>query len=126
MTDKYQQWIAEWLKYNNPHNKCREAAEEMISIFPELQKVRGWVITPEYGEKYPRQHWWCIDKNNNIIDPTASQWMAILDYKPWDEEKGDITGKCINCGEYVINYRTFCDNGKCQKEFMESLKGDGW
>lgn len=86
----YREWINLYeLEYDlNVTDMCQEATLEMWLQFPELERVRGEVI----GDHCLRgagahRHWWCLDRNGNIIDPTASQFSYIDEYvqmKEWD------------------------------------------
>ena len=110
--NKYEEWINKWLENNNPYLKCEEASKLMKLSFPELTRVRGHVLT-EHGE---RPHWWLIDENLNIIDPTASQFKVIGGYIPWDESQPEPTGKCPNCGDLCYDYSSVCSD-KCGIEY---------
>jgi|AMWB02.1.fsa_nt_gi hypothetical protein len=109
----YVQWISEWLQNNDPHLKCATATLEMVSAFPELTRIRGhvWLCGG-----YERPHWWCIDKNGDVVDPTASQFNGIVMYEPWDESLPEPTGVCANCGGYTYNHATCCSD-KCHAEY---------
>lgn len=67
-----------WL--NSPQyaiGKCKMMSELMSMYFPELKIVHGIVngIKNNVLEEHP--HWWLIDKENNIIDPTKSQFCDL-------------------------------------------------
>lgn len=115
MKIKYNLWIENFVK-ENPKIKglCSIATEQMVKEFPDLKRVRGHVqdalITREV------EHWWCIDDENNIIDPTASQFNFIISYDERDESLPEPTGKCPNCGEYCFNNNFTCSD-KCSKEY---------
>ena len=49
------------------------------------------------------QHQWCVDTDGNIIDPTSSQWLGIIEYKEIKEGDPKPVGKCMNCGEIVFS-----------------------
>jgi len=112
----------EWIKNNVPastYGKCTEITEAMDKEFPELKRVRGWYEDAYWGK---REHWWMLDPNSNIIDPTKSQFPDQHgDYHPLDESKPKPTGKCINCGGYCFNRNPTCSK-ECERqnrEFME-------
>lgn len=45
----------------------------LAKTFPELRIVRGIYIDPSWGE---RDHFWCIDENDSVIDPTQDQFPS--------------------------------------------------
>jgi len=103
----------------DPEHQCKKYVDLMQKEFPELKKVRGWYFS---GRDIP--HWWCIDENNNIIDPTIDQFDDKNGvYLPIDEETfSEPVGKCLNCGElyYDNKLNNFC-SGCCEREFLNSL-----
>jgi hypothetical protein len=100
---------------------CIEATDQMVKEFPELKKVRGMISAHSKDKK--RQHWWCIDPNENIIDPTNYQFSHIgtdFSYFPVDESKNP-TWICCNCGDVAYNYNSTCGD-KCSKIMKEYYK----
>lgn len=106
MNPKYKDWIAANIT-KNPYGECHKYAKLMVESFPELKMVRGHYYCSTWGE---RGHWWCVDQDNNIVDPTASQFPSEGNgiYVEWDETQKEPTGLCLNCGEYTYNEQTFC------------------
>jgi len=119
MKKEYQNWI-ESKNYHIPEEssqKCIEAVEEMVKVFPELEKRGGVVYSDdnidnylEYVKEYT--HMWCIDKSGEVIDPTKSQYYLIsnLQYKEHDLNKRHM--KCMGCGCYFEGRNNYC--GKCK------------
>ena len=70
MNSKYEKWVAEHTEICAGAN-CAEATSLLIIEFPELTRVRGHYYCVVWGE---REHWWCVDPQDNIVDPTASQF----------------------------------------------------
>ncbi|MFA4870908.1 MAG: hypothetical protein WC623_22105 [Pedobacter sp.] len=114
MKIEYIEWIRKFLENNNPKRKCKEAVNAMNLQFPELMKVRGHVKTILSENNEP--HWWLVDTDRNIIDPTSSQFLVIIEYIPHDETQPEPTGKCPNCGNYCYNYSSVCSD-KCGEEY---------
>lgn len=116
----YLDWIKNY-KEKQPfiRGKCYSATLEMAEEFPELRQERGYV-TDILGE---HQHWWCVEADGSIVDPTDSQFYEIIDYDAYNEEKhGPLpTGKCMDCGGYVYNDDYFCDK-ECERKTLEYLK----
>ncbi len=110
----YEKWIENYIFLHEPRGKCAEATAEMIKEFPELKRVRGHVRHILGSKLSP--HWWCIDTNGIIIDPTAVQFVAIIEYIPHDETQSEPTGRCPNCGEYCYNYDFACSD-KCAEQY---------
>lgn len=103
---------AEWIKANvvgNGRGTCAEATTAMAAAFPTLKRVRGqyldWVIGP-------RDHWWLVDLDGTIVDPTATQFPTggSGDYQPRDESLPEPTGRCMECGELCFDHRSFCSD----------------
>jgi hypothetical protein len=105
MGAKYQKWIKS--RVAKPLGRCKEVTLAMISEFPELNRVRGFYDCCIWGR---REHWWLVDPNNEIIDPTVDQFPSkgISPYVPWDESKEEPTGRCLYCGDYAYRNRNCC------------------
>ena len=105
MKYQYRKWIDE--NVSDPYNACREATEEMAAAFPDLERVRGHYHCPDLGK---RPHWWLLDPNGVIVDPTADQFPSGGSgaYEAWDESQPEPTGKCPNCGDYSYGSQYFC------------------
>jgi tetratricopeptide (TPR) repeat protein len=116
MQKKYSNWIEKYRKMNKISNKCRDVTEKMVAEFPELTRKRGIIHLLNTEENETRPHWWCVDPDGEIIDPTASQYPFVLEYEEWDENHGEPTGKCLCCGNFVSDFNTFC-NDACETEY---------
>ena len=117
---KYQSWIKNnTTNYNDAYGKCKEVTQKMQNVFPELTLIRGFYHCPIWKQ---RCHWWLVDSQNNVIDPTARQFPSngSGEYIRWNEKDKEPTGKCINCGEYCYDGGTVCSD-KCGREFVKSL-----
>lgn len=131
--EKYKEWIyKEYPKFNDALGKCKEAVDKMVKAFPELKATNGYVHFLSYE---PRAHWWCIDSKNNIIDPTAHQFLEymgepIFEYEEISDDhpaRNYEQAKCMNCGEYYFvtpELHSTMHNKKCEKEFISYLNGE--
>lgn len=120
MNEKYKKWIEEnYPNKDKAHRNCYNATLRMHGVFPELTRVRGHVIELIVGA-HMHPHWWLVDSEGNIIDPTASQFIGPLEYFPWDENQPEPTGKCPNCGEYCYD-NSFCCSEECSDEYVRYL-----
>lgn len=127
---KYGQWIIDKIASSTagPFNMCSEWTKEMATAFPELKRVRGHAyLSPPFGE---RPHWWLVEENGDIVDPTYLQWYdpyytgaIVLDYLPWDETQPEPTGLCPNCGGLCYNGMSVCSM-KCDREYMAYINGN--
>lgn len=119
MNQKYEKWINAFQK-ENPKTRglCTTATLSMVKKFPELTRVRGHVEDALCLK--PIEHWWCVDSEDNIIDPTATQFSVILSYTKRNENLREPTGKCPNCGNYCYNNH-FCCCNKCEREYASYL-----
>lgn len=109
MKPEYQNWIEQNIQ--EVYGKCAEATIEMAKAFPELKRVRGHYFCFAWGQ---REHWWLIDPDGAIVDPTATQFPSKGhgSYVEWDESQPEPIGSCINCGGYVFEgdpYPCCCD-----------------
>lgn len=102
--------------------KCVDACEAMLLVFPELRRVNGVVFAKgnpdnpctRYPKEYP--HAWLVDKEGNIVDPTASQFSLIGDIYYREIDVARKVSKCIGCGTFfhvdTSPMESFC--GKCE------------
>ena len=98
---KYEAYIAEHsLNYAEAFGACAQATLLMQKEFPELRRVRGHYYCYVWGE---RGHWWLVDPDGKVIDPTAMQFpsQGKGEYVEWVEGAEEPVGKCLNCGEVV-------------------------
>lgn len=67
---KYQAYFMDKKEaYGDCYNQCIK----MVKAFPELRIVYGQYIDWVWGG---REHFWCVDKNDVIVDPTGSQFPS--------------------------------------------------
>jgi hypothetical protein len=112
MLKKYQDWIDKNVK--KALGNCAQETLKMQKEFPELIRVRGFYTCHVWGR---REHWWLVDKDGAIIDPTVSQFPsgALGEYTLWREGAEEPTGKCIECGEYTFKNNHFCGKSCADK-----------
>lgn len=106
MLAKYQAWVDANVD-GDPVGRCAEVTEAMAAAFPELTRVRGhydgWA------------HWWLVDAQGQVIDPTADQFSPGGTYV---EHVGpEPTGKCPNCGRYCYG-GSFCCSDACADAYV--------
>lgn len=77
----------------NTAGDCYVLSKAMASRQPELRLVRGWYYCPIWGK---RQHWWCVDGNGKISDPTAAQFPSN-GFGEYEEFNGIVM--CAQCGK---------------------------
>lgn len=85
--------ISDYQKYRG---KCKEFCELEIKSNPELRLVRGHYFCPIWNRN--EQHWWCVDKNGEIIDPTSKQFPSN-GYGTYEEFDGMCA--CEQCGKRI-------------------------
>ena len=110
--------MSNYLKYRG---KCKELAEKLASKNG-YKLVRGFYYDPIWNKK--EQHWWCVDNNGNIHDPTALQFPSN-GMGEYEEFNGII--ECANCGRpikeeeaIIYNGYPFCGD-KCMLDFVGLL-----
>ncbi len=104
MTPEQRQWVQTWLAEHDAiesggYGLCYKAAHDMAEAFPSLAVVSGHALC-----LYPwgkRGHWWCVEPNGTIVDPTAKQFPAIGRYEPYTEGDDIRLGKCMSCGDEI-------------------------
>jgi hypothetical protein len=117
---KYNEWIDRKLRIYNPYGQCENWCREMQETFPELKLQRGYYICPFWGK---REHWWLIGPDNEIIDPTVSQFPSkglFGEYENWIEGTKEPTGRCLNCGDYCYDDTIIC-SPLCKKELQKEF-----
>lgn len=100
--------------------QCRAVSEKMLSMFPELKLVRGHHHCMIWGE---REHWWLVDEDGGIVDPTAIQFPSKGGGRYVEFPNGGLEpiGCCINCGDYCYDGEATCTSvcsKKCDDELM--------
>lgn len=117
MKSEYAAWIA---NVQSVFGRCCEVTAAMVTMFPELIRVRGHYFDPLWGE---RAHWWLTDPDGDIVDPTAAQFPSkgCGVYTPWTEGVMEPTSICPNCGGYVYDFYTCCSK-ECTRTFIASLE----
>lgn len=125
----HQEWIEDWLSKNHALGRCEEASKEMAAAFDDLTIVKGHVYCA-WGK---RGHWWLTTSDGTIVDPTASQFVALFSYEIWKPGDEIRIGKCMNCGAEIWesvqsidrDYRKELCGEFCAREFEEYMNGDG-
>ncbi len=111
MKTEYRAWIDANVgtKPEDGYGRCAWATLTMLVAFPELTRVRGHYYDAIWGE---RDHWWLVDPDGEIVDPTAAQFptKGTGEYMPWVEGTPEPTGMCPNCGENCYDGRTCCSD----------------
>ena len=125
MTNRYRAWISTYLsRVGDPLQQCEAATLEMQQAFPKLRRVRGTVrmLAAPDGDTSAWPHWWLVDPDGHIVDPTASQFPGPLDYFEMDEDD-PIVGRCHNCGEYFTRSQACqgCCSRACATEYGSYL-----
>lgn len=99
----YEEWIKAYVARVKSQllGRCAEAVQEMAAAFPALRVAKGHVDVPGWGR---RGHWWLVDKDGQIVDPTAGQFPAIFGYEEYQDGQEIRVGTCMNCGEGTYAY----------------------
>jgi hypothetical protein len=98
---------------------CKENCLKMQEEFPELELIRGHVLTAHDPKEWT--HWWLQSPEGEVVDPTVSSTL-ILAYMPWEEGSQEPIGKCPNCGEYCYDHEwmPLCTES-CSKAYIRYL-----
>jgi hypothetical protein len=107
---------SDYIKYRGT---CKEVVEELVAGDESLTAVRGHYFCPIWNKDEP--HWWAVDKEGTIIDPTKNQFPSKGHgiYTPFD---GMV--ECSQCGaikpeaemSFMGNY-AFCSY-RCNGKFI--------
>lgn len=86
--------ISDYKKYRG---KCKEMSEELCKLDSSLTIVRGHYYCPIWDRE--EQHWWCVDEDGKINDPTKNQFPSrgMGEYIPFDG-----TVECAECGKKML------------------------
>lgn len=101
MKNKYQDWIDENI-LDTADILCLEWSGLMAQVFPELKLAEGSVLADD--DRF--WHFWCIDPDGEIVDPTACQFDEIIRYR--FEKYPTATGICPVCGNNTYLGNTCC------------------
>jgi hypothetical protein len=111
----YNEWIR--IHVQNTHRTCREVTQSMAEAFPDLKRIRGHYCCPVSGTQ---PHWWLIDSQGSIVDPTANQFPSRGTGDYVEYAGPEPTGKCLDCGELVYTADLFCDD-TCRLRTLKSM-----
>lgn len=105
--------------YQKYRGKCKEFCEKAITENPSLTLVRGHYVDPAWGKQ---QHWWCVQPDGVIVDPTAKQFPSKGhgEYIPFP---GSI--ECEVCGSeekeeyaYIVGSHAYCSYSCAAKDLL--------
>lgn len=77
--------------------KCADYVSNLIENDPSLTAVRGHYLCYQDNESYP--HWWAVDEQGKIIDPTAKQFRSN-GHGYYEEFSGTV--ECSQCGKEMV------------------------
>lgn len=106
---------------------CDAMTEDLVAMFPELERVSGFVRLLDLEDPADRSlwpHWWCVTEGDipEIVDPTRGQFgLGRIQYEAIDE-RNPPTSKCPNCGEPCYEHRYLCSEA-CERSYLAHLDG---
>ncbi len=103
--------------YSKYRGKCKEYCEELVKQRKDLKIVRGHYYDPIWNKN--EEHWWCVDVNGCIIDPTKKQFPTcgagtytefngMVNCEQCDKEMKEE--ECYMMGRYPV-----CSDGPCAR-----------
>jgi hypothetical protein len=87
----------DYLKYRG---KCKELCEDLVAKDPSLRLVKGWYYEAWWNKE--EQHFWCEDKEGNIVDPSGRQFPSGggNEFKSFYREFIGVVN-CEECGKEI-------------------------
>lgn len=126
MKPEYRAWIkATYPTTREALGECMIGAKAMGIAFPELRVTNGFVTI--LGDLEPRQHWWCVTPDDQVVDPTAIQYPLIMDYEEIDDghpARNYRQARCHDCGEYYYEtpeLKGTMHTPECERAYMAYL-----
>lgn len=103
--------------------RCRDEALKLAREDRSLTIVRGWAIPVGHAMV---QHWWLIDCDGNIVDPTVDQFPLKPLYSPEcvgvPVERPQRVHLCPNCGgEHFGEYDYTVCSERCARSYAAYL-----
>ena len=117
MREHYAAWVAAQNLPERPCGLCESVSRRMVSAFPELRLARGHFVP--WGETKQHPHWWCVDASGTVVDPTAAQFDGVGPGDYVEHTGEEPTGRCLYCGLYAFNGRSFCDDA-CARAWADA------
>lgn len=124
----YQAWIDEHVPVDC-QQWCLPKSKAMAEEFPELRVVGvAWM---DWG------HAWCVNAQDEVVDPTAHQFGKPFDYTCNRLDVTDFPNKCQYCREYIWkdtpgvraylgpgDYETIGPHDHCYELFKKEMARD--
>lgn len=104
---------------------CNSWTLKFVEKFPHLKRVAGFACNPKNQDDSltpGTEHWWCVDTDGTIVDPTAEQFIVDVKYIELDRVRHHVKiGRCIICGWDIYGTvdkgpRSICDEEYCIEE----------
>jgi hypothetical protein len=113
--------------YNQPREKldipyllkglCESWCKKFKKKFPDLKIKRGFYSGNE--------HYWCVEPNGTIVDPTFPQFGQIQNpnkYRVFNPETDKIyLGKCMNCGTSIYGLESEGHQRVCKDVIIDGV-----
>ncbi len=120
MKQEYADWIADQDLPQCPAGLCHIVASQMTDAFPELRLVRGHFAPWDGPRSRKWPHWWCETAEGAVIDPTVAQFAGLGPGDYVEHNGKEPTGRCLECGLYVFNAGSFCDD-VCARRWNDDI-----
>lgn len=106
--------------------ECSNFTKKFVQRFPHLKRVAGFYCVEDdlnAVEMLPgTEHWWCVDVDGTIVDPTAEQFSQPGPYVPLDEKVHFVrVGRCHNCGIDIYGLLSEAPQSVCSDECRDAL-----
>ena len=101
----HEAWISELERSGRPlRGFCVSIARQMARELPGLKVVCGFVeLAGSDGRSAGEcEHAWCVTEGGEVVDPTASQFAAIVRYRAFVPGDVVMVGRCMACGVAIM------------------------
>lgn len=120
---RYKHWPSPPTDREVAYTECYGFSKALVDAFPELRMERGFYVCKDaWGDEHPTEHWWTVDAEGTIIDPSKVQFgNQDGRYSRYDDHEFPARiGACPNCGGDI--YEGEGVGGLCSEECCVSYE----
>lgn len=121
----YQHWNPPPKPSDLARAQCHPFSTKLVAAFPHLKLERGfYVVKDRWGDEAETEHWWAVDEDGTIVDPSKMQFHDQGGrYSPYEaREFKALKGRCPNCGGDIYEGDDDGHGGVCSEECADSYR----